>query len=156
MSEELVKFRGLLPVAPAPLPKHSTGLLKRAVAVVGAVGGGIEDALVNTAIFAAVCVSLFVWMFVLPVWVFMTLRAVVMFGLLNVASVFRGREPVDPQFLERVVSMWPRGVRVLLGILSGHAGVSVVETEDVRRLVIETGLAIVFFTVLFFTTVGWR
>ena len=112
--------------------------------------GRVENALVTGALYGAVCVSLVFWVLLLPVWVFKILRSVVAFGVLNVISVFQGGRPADPQRLEDVVSMWPRGYRAIIGILSGDVDVAEVERPDLAQLLIETGLAIVFYSVLFF------
>ena len=126
--------------------------LGRVAGGVAAAGRAVERGLVGMALLAVVAVSLTLWMLLLPVWLFLCVRATVTCGALNVISVFNHGAPVDPSRVTRIVRLWPAGVAAILGVLAGERGVSRIEPRDVHTLLIETGLAAGFFTVLLVTS----
>ena len=89
------------------------------------------------------------WTFVvLPVWLVMILRAVAMFSLNNLLSVFNGGHGADPGPFERIVTLWPRGFVLFLGILRGTTEVERFLPPTSRILLIESGLAFVWWAAL--------
>ena len=113
--------------------------------------GLIENGLLMVALFIVVCISLTLWLSLLPVWWYQCARTVIFTAGLNVVSVFIRGEPANLASLERVIGLWPRGFAAIVNVLHGESGRHEVERRDIKDLLVETGLAIVFFSILFFT-----
>jgi hypothetical protein len=113
--------------------------------------GPIERTVLKLALLFVVCISLLLWLSLLPVWWFACARIVVVTAWHNVVSVFIHGAPVNRERFDRVIGFWPRGFAALVSITRDEGGHMDVEQQDFKTVLMETALAIVFFTTLFFT-----
>ena len=110
----------------------------------------LEAWLANAAINAFMCTTMVFWFIVLPLWFAHVLRTIASMSWQNVVSIHVRAQPIDVLRLERVVTYWPKGLMAILSTKERPRGGPDFEPKHGKALLIETGIALLFYAGLFF------
>jgi len=110
----------------------------------------LEAWLANAAVNAFMCTTVVFWLTVLPLWFAHVLRTIASMSWQNVVSIHVRAQPIDVLRLERVVTYWPRGLMAILSTKDRPRGDGPdFEPKHGKALLIETGVALLFYAGLF-------